>query len=162
LFNKVTKYRILSPLPSFDQSNRLSSDLGLDESQCLGTVLVDVLLVRVGVVSVAAVGIGRVAVRLDDAGGGWRAREARRTSGEALVGAGANVVGQTGAVVGVAHEDGGLDGCEGVAGKGCAGSAAEGVVHDLATLVTVSVLFQNDICPENVETGFLLHHLSKD
>jgi len=43
-------------------------ELALDESKRLGAVLVDVLLVRVGVISIAAVGVGGVAVRLDDAG----------------------------------------------------------------------------------------------
>lgn len=34
----------------------------------------------------------------------------------------------------VAHEDGGLDGVEGVAGKSGTSTAAEGIVHNLATL----------------------------
>jgi hypothetical protein len=114
--------------------DHLSSDLGLDKSQSLGTVLVNILLVSVGIVSIAAVRVGSVAVALDDAGGSWRAREARRTSGKALVGACANVVWQAGAVVGIAHENSSLDGCEGFASEGCARAAAEGVVHDLATL----------------------------
>jgi hypothetical protein len=49
--------------------------------------------------------------------------------------AGADVVGETNAVVGVAHEDGGLDGLQGVAGEGLAAASADGVVHDLTTLV---------------------------
>ena len=49
----------------------------------------------------------------------------------------ANVVGKTVAVVGVAHEDGGLDGVEGIASKCGSGATAEGVVHDLTTLKTV-------------------------
>ena len=59
--------RATSPRFSFSRS---SIQQLLDESQCLLAVLVDVLLVRVGIVAVAAVGIGRVAVRLDDAGVG--------------------------------------------------------------------------------------------
>ena len=51
--------------------------------------------------------------------------------------AGTNVVGKTVAVVGVAHEDGGLDGVEGIASKCGSGATAEGVVHDLTTLKTV-------------------------
>jgi hypothetical protein len=57
-------------------------ELALDESKCLRAVLIDVLLVCVGVVAVAAVRVGGVAVRLDDAGAGGRAREATGTSGE--------------------------------------------------------------------------------
>ena len=53
----------------------------------------------------------------------------------------ANVVGKTVAVVGVTHEDGGLDGVEGIASKCGSGATAEGVVHDLATLFTLSILF---------------------
>lgn len=60
----------------------LRSDLGLDESQSLGAVLVDVLLVRVGVVASAAVGIGGVAVRLEPVGLGGRALEALGTGSE--------------------------------------------------------------------------------
>jgi hypothetical protein len=41
---------------------RLLSELALDESKCLGAVLVDVLLVRVGIVAVAAVRVSSVAV----------------------------------------------------------------------------------------------------
>lgn len=48
--------------------------------------------------------------------------------------ASAHVVGKAVLVVGVAHEDGGLDGGEGSAGQGGAGAAAEGVVHDLTSL----------------------------
>lgn len=48
-------------------SCRLCGDLGLDESQSLRAVLVDVLLVGVGVVAGAAVWVSCVAVRLDDA-----------------------------------------------------------------------------------------------
>jgi hypothetical protein len=40
----------------------LCGNLTLDENQSLATVLVDVLLVGVGIVTVAAVGIGGVAV----------------------------------------------------------------------------------------------------
>lgn len=54
----------------------------LDESQRLLTVLVDVLLVRVGIVAVAAVGVGRVAVRLDDGRAGRGALEAAGAGSE--------------------------------------------------------------------------------
>lgn len=57
----------------------------------------------------------------------------------ALIRASANVVWQTGAVVWVAHEDGGLDGGESSTGEGTASSAAEGVVHDLTTLSIISM-----------------------
>lgn len=40
----------------------LSSDLALDESQCLGAVLVDVLLVGVGIAASAAVWVSSVTV----------------------------------------------------------------------------------------------------
>jgi len=43
-----------------------SIQLAPDEGKCLLAVLVDVLLVRVGVVAGAAVRVSRVAVRLDD------------------------------------------------------------------------------------------------
>lgn len=121
--------------PPFSSAH-LCGDLRLDERQRLRAVLVDVLLVRVCVVSIAAVGVGGVTVALDDAGAGRGALEALRAGGETLGGAGADVVGETGAVVGVAHEDGGLDGGEGVAAEGGAGTAAEGVVHDLSSLFT--------------------------
>jgi hypothetical protein len=54
----------------------------LDEGERLLAVLVDVLLVRVGVVAGAAVGVGRVAVRLDDGRAGGRALEPTRAGGE--------------------------------------------------------------------------------
>jgi len=54
----------------------------LDERKRLLTVLVDVLLVRVGVVAVAAVRIRRIAVRLDDARVGRGALEAALAGGE--------------------------------------------------------------------------------
>jgi hypothetical protein len=41
---------------------RLCGELALNESKSLRAVLVDVLLVGVGIVAVAAVGVGRVAV----------------------------------------------------------------------------------------------------
>lgn len=46
----------------------------------------------------------------------------------------ADVVGEAGAVVRVAHEDGDLDGFQGVASQCGSSTAAEGVVHDLTTL----------------------------
>jgi len=54
----------------------------LDESEGLLAVLVDVLLVRVGVVAVAAVRVGRVAVGLDDGRVGGRALVAAGAGGE--------------------------------------------------------------------------------
>jgi hypothetical protein len=56
-------------------NTRLSSDLALDEGEGLVSVDADVLLVVVGVVSVAAVWVLGVAVALDDAGVGGRAGE---------------------------------------------------------------------------------------
>ena len=48
--------------------------------------------------------------------------------------ASADIVREASNVVRVAHEDGGLDGGEGSAGEGSAGTTAERVVHDLTTL----------------------------
>jgi hypothetical protein len=56
---------------------RLSRDLALDESESLLPVFTSIALMRVGIVSVAAVRISCVAVRLDLVG--IRAREARGT-----------------------------------------------------------------------------------
>jgi hypothetical protein len=56
-------------------NTRLSSDLALDEGEGLVSVDADVLLVVVGVVSVAAVWVLGVAVALDDACVGGRAGE---------------------------------------------------------------------------------------
>ena len=56
----------------------------------------------------------------------------------------ANVVGKTVAVVGVAHEDGGLDGVEGIASECGSGATADGVVHNLTTLKTIRNCFDND------------------
>lgn len=70
-------------------AKHLCGDLALDESQSLRSILVDVLLVGIGVVAVAAVWVGGVAVRLDDGGAGGCALEARWAGGElggALVG----------------------------------------------------------------------------
>lgn len=63
---------------------RLSSNLALDEVESLVAVDVDVLLVVVTVVSVAAVWVLRVAVALDDAAVGRRAGEALGTGGELI------------------------------------------------------------------------------
>ena len=52
--------------------------------------------------------------------------------------AGTDVVGETVAVVGVAHEDCGLDGCQGGAGQCGTCAAADGIVHDLTSLRAVS------------------------
>lgn len=68
--------------PPCIHTERLCGELALDESQSLGSVLVDVLLVGVGVVAVAAVRVGGVAVRLNDGGACWCALEARWTGGE--------------------------------------------------------------------------------
>lgn len=59
----------------------------------------------------------------------------------ALGPAGTDVVGETGTVVGVTHEDGSLDGLESVAAESGTSTTADGVVHDLTTLCTVSMLF---------------------
>jgi len=112
----------------------LSSDLALDEGESLVAVDVDVLLVVVGVVSIAAVWVLRVAVALDDAAAGRCAGESSRAGGEALGLAGTDVVGKTVAVVWVTHEDRRLDGLEGVAGQSGTSTAADGVVHDLTSL----------------------------
>jgi len=61
------------PFFLFASTPRLSSELALDESKSLATVDADILLVVVGVVSVAAVWVLGVAVALDDAGAGGRA-----------------------------------------------------------------------------------------
>ena len=124
----------------------------LDEGKCLLAVLVDVLLVRVGVIAVAAVRIGAVAVRLDDLGVGRSALEAASAWRElyirkilartAVVGntyalglAGTDIVRKTVNVMGVSHEDGSLDGGKSCASKSGSGTTAEGVVEDLATLL---------------------------
>jgi len=52
--------------------------------------------------------------------------------------AGTDVVGETVTVVGVTHEDCGLDGCQGGAGQCGTCAAADGVVHDLTSLRAVS------------------------
>ena len=64
----------------------LCGDLALNERKSLRAVLVDVLLVSIGVVTVAAVWVSGVAVRLDDAGAGGRALEAGRAGGELWLG----------------------------------------------------------------------------
>jgi hypothetical protein len=130
-------------------------ELALDESERLGAVLVDVLLVCVGIIAVAAVRVGGVAVRLDDAGAGWRAFEATGTGGELVMSeivpisfgrarayascsAGSDIVWQTVLVVRVPHEDGRLNGVESIAGKRRPRAATEGVVKDLSALYWVS------------------------
>ena len=60
----------------------LSSELALDESKSLRSVLVDVLLVCICVVAIAAVGIGSITVRLEDAGVCGRALESGGALGE--------------------------------------------------------------------------------
>jgi hypothetical protein len=62
-------------LLEFQSPIRLCGDLALDEGKSLVAVDVDVLLVVVGVVSVAAVRVLGVAVALDDAGAGGCAAE---------------------------------------------------------------------------------------
>ena len=61
-----------------------------------------------------------------------RAADKRKTYTLGL--ASADIVGEASNVVGVAHEDSGLDGGEGSTGEGSAGTTAERVVHDLTTL----------------------------
>lgn len=112
----------------------LRSDLALDESQRLRSIPVDILLVGIGVVSIAAVRVRGIAVGLDDARVGRGAREARGASRESRSLARTHVVREAVAVVRVAHEDGGLDGGQGFAGEGGTGAAAEGVVEDLPAL----------------------------
>lgn len=73
-------YIFLAVCSSFHFCIHLSGDLALDESHGLAAVDGDVLLVVVGVVAVAAVRVLGVAVRLDDAGRGRRAREASGAS----------------------------------------------------------------------------------
>ena len=60
-------------------------ELALDEGQRLGTVLVAILLMRVGVGARAAVRVGRVAVRLNDGRLGRRALEALGAGGELFI-----------------------------------------------------------------------------
>lgn len=67
----------------------------------------------------------------------------------ALGSASADVVRKAGAVVWVAHEDGGLDSVESVASKSGTCTTAECVVHDLATLCFVSTL----LVPTALDTG---------
>lgn len=86
------------------------------------------------IVAIAAVRIRRVAVALDDARARRRTREARRSRSKALRRARSHVVREPRAVVRVAHEDGGFDGCERVPRERGPGAAAERVVHDLAAL----------------------------
>ena len=63
------------PYLLFAYKTRLSSELALDEGEGLVSIDADVLLVVVGVISVAAVWVLGVAVALDDAGAGGRAGE---------------------------------------------------------------------------------------
>jgi hypothetical protein len=80
----TSRNRHLHPISK--HSLRLSGvDELLDEGKRLLAVLVDVLLVRVGVVAVAAVGVGRVAVRLDDGRASRRALEAARAGSKLLM-----------------------------------------------------------------------------
>jgi len=106
----------------------------LDERHGLRAVLVDILLMRVRVVAVAAVGIGGVAVGLDDGRVGGGALEAGGAGGEALVLARPDVVGKSIDVMRIAHEDSSLDGLERSTGESRASAAAEGVVEDLTAL----------------------------
>ena len=66
--------------PSTTTALRLGGDLALDKGQSLGSVLGNISLVSLCIVSSAAVWVLSIAVRLDDAGGSWRALEARRAS----------------------------------------------------------------------------------
>lgn len=138
-------------------------ELGADEGE--GVLAVDAAVALVGVLGVAgaAVGVGGVAVVADLGAGG--AGEAGGAGGKlvrmlvrvrggkggtyALGCAGSDVVGETGAVAGGSHEDGGLDHVEGrgvdwdggvaEADVGIA-SSAESVIHDLTTLGSVSLI----------------------
>jgi hypothetical protein len=56
-------------------TTRLCGKLALDERKRLGAVLVNVLLVSIGIVAVAAVWVRSVAVRLDDGGASGRTLE---------------------------------------------------------------------------------------
>jgi hypothetical protein len=130
----VKRSRRNEVFPHFASAIRSCGELALDEGESLVAVDVDVLLMVVGVVSVAAVRVLGVAVALDDAGAGRRAGEASGAGSEALSLAGADIVGETIAVVGVAHEDCDLNGLESVSGKGGARATADGVVHNLTSL----------------------------
>jgi hypothetical protein len=70
------------PLPSKVDQGLSGIDQLLDEGHRLLAVLVDVLLVRVGVVAGAAIGVAGVAVRLDDTRAGRRALEASGAGGK--------------------------------------------------------------------------------
>lgn len=61
-----------------------------------------------------------------------------RQSAYALSRASSDIVGKSSPVVGVAHKDSGLDCLESVAGQSRARTTANGVVHNLATLLEVS------------------------
>lgn len=124
-------------------SKSLSGDLGLNEGHGLRSVLVDVLLVGVGIVSVAAVRVCAVAVALDDARVGRRALEALRTGGEALSSTSSDVVRETSTVVWVAHEDSSLNSSESISGKSSSGATAKSIVHNLSTL---GVSDKNNLC----------------
>jgi hypothetical protein len=60
-------------------NHKLSSKLALDKGKRLRAILVNILLVRVCIVSGAAVGVSRIAVALDYARAGRLALEASRT-----------------------------------------------------------------------------------
>lgn len=119
-----------------------TAQLALDECQSLLAVQIAVLLVVVGVVAGAAVGIRAVAVVLDAAAVG-RADVAPGPSGETLRRAGAHVIREAGDVARRSHQDDGLDLGEGRRvdergrggdGRAGVGTAAVGVVEDLAAL----------------------------
>lgn len=78
IFTQNVKHFTISSPPSSPSTNltHLRSDLALNESQRLRAILVDILLMGVGVIAIAAVRVRGVAVRLDDAGVGGRAGEA--------------------------------------------------------------------------------------
>lgn len=142
------------PFPAHHRSSpRLSSvELRLDERERLLAVDVDILLVVVCVVSVAAVGILSVAVGLGVVWIAGRALISRRAGSELVQSVGctprrhldretyalslarSNVYALALGEVRISQEDSSFNGVEGASAEGGAGAAAVGVVHDLATL----------------------------
>jgi hypothetical protein len=134
------------------------ADLASDEAESLLSILVDVLLVRVGVIAVAAVRIGGVAVALDERWvvgaaleSGWASSELQATdqhhsctspistdrrgfSTYTSSSASADIVGQTRRIVRVAHEDRRLDCIQGITRQRGTRTTAQGIVHDLSAL----------------------------
>lgn len=65
---------------SYIRGSSSSVDQLLDERQCLASILIDVLLVRVRIIAIAAVRIGGVTVRLNDGRIGGRTLVSAGTS----------------------------------------------------------------------------------